>query len=609
MSRRWLVLIEFLLGFAFPLALFVFSLAPGLLIEGDSGELIAGVHGFGVIHSPGFPGYVVAAKIFTLVYGFLDVAYAMNLFSAVCGALCCWMVVRIGHNLQLGLWALPAAWTLALSSEFWYASLGAEVYTLSCLALLLITWSSLKVLNEPSLKTWIWLGVAVGFGISVHVYIWAALPLFLWILWPAIKGSSLAPTMARLFLGLSIGLLPYVYIPFRAGKFLWINEGGINSFGRFFDHVTWILQRERVAEDAENFNLSTWIGVKLQQLGYFAGECLHQWSWWTLVVCFFVGLAVLKGTRRQPLRRLCLAAGVFLPAIVWLVFTGREYSLSLLGEMSVHLITLYVYVSLLMLVGLQRLKEVDLPQLSMPLKGLFAAGLVVLMAVTLWVRGPKFNLRDNHIANAHAADLLKDLPENSILVGDSDNDLMPTVFLQAVRSTRPDIKIVNMNNGSRWYYDNLKSLYPDLRWPGYSRGFLIPLIKYNFDSNPVYFSNFFAALTFLKATDIGKERLAVPMHGAYRLTSSGSISLSELSGELDRNFELRPRLYPFQLRGREADVIVQRVDYFLRLAELLSRAGKPDLVHKACARGLAYPTLDMTEFGRAILVELKKICS
>ena len=67
------------------LLLYLVTLAPTVTFE-DSGELIAAAYNLGVPHEPGYPLWTMIAHLFTwLPFG--DVAYRVNLMSAVCSAL------------------------------------------------------------------------------------------------------------------------------------------------------------------------------------------------------------------------------------------------------------------------------------------------------------------------------------------------------------------------------------------------------------------------------------------------------------------------------------------------------------------------------------------
>jgi hypothetical protein len=81
------------LTFLAAMALYVVTLAPSVTFE-DSGELIAAAYGLGVPHEPGYPLWTMIAHGFSrLPIG--DVAYRVNLMSALCSALAAALVAWV----------------------------------------------------------------------------------------------------------------------------------------------------------------------------------------------------------------------------------------------------------------------------------------------------------------------------------------------------------------------------------------------------------------------------------------------------------------------------------------------------------------------------------
>src|SRR5262245_20285996 len=94
--------------------IFALGACPTIYV-GDSGELVAAVHGLGIPHPPGSPLYVLAGKLWTLLPPVGSIAYRMSLFSAACAAAACAILYRLCRRLGLDLVpALLAALLLAL---------------------------------------------------------------------------------------------------------------------------------------------------------------------------------------------------------------------------------------------------------------------------------------------------------------------------------------------------------------------------------------------------------------------------------------------------------------------------------------------------------------
>ena len=124
-------LILSLFCFALGLTIYISTLAPGLLRD-DSAEFQTLAYTLGMTHATGYPVYILMAKVFTLLVPVSDIAYRVNLFSAVMGGICMALVYLAGRML-IG-WRLPAvtgALVIGLDRIFWSQAIIAELYTAS----------------------------------------------------------------------------------------------------------------------------------------------------------------------------------------------------------------------------------------------------------------------------------------------------------------------------------------------------------------------------------------------------------------------------------------------------------------------------------------------
>jgi hypothetical protein len=116
---------------AVTLTFFVLTLRPDVGGTEDSPKFQFIGQALGTAHSPGYPFYVIA----TYAFGRLPIgtlAYRINLFSAVCGALTCVCIFLTGRRLGVTrLLSIAAALTAATSYPVWSNSVTAEVYTLA----------------------------------------------------------------------------------------------------------------------------------------------------------------------------------------------------------------------------------------------------------------------------------------------------------------------------------------------------------------------------------------------------------------------------------------------------------------------------------------------
>jgi hypothetical protein len=262
-------LISALLFVAF-LALYLVTLAPDVLAA-DSGELQGVAAQLGVAHPPGFPLYVMLAHLFTrLPIG--SPAYAVNLLSAVFGALTVVVVYRSGLLLTgRHLPALLGAVALGTATTFWSQATTANVRSLTALfaalaihALLelriatrghkaaaepgqhapnglLASPVSIRIANIRSLnpdRRLTLFALVMGFGLTHHVSLaFLALVGLLFVLAvdpPLVRSPRRwwRPLAAAL-----LGLLPLLYLPLRAGAEVRGASPELATLPGFLEHV------------------------------------------------------------------------------------------------------------------------------------------------------------------------------------------------------------------------------------------------------------------------------------------------------------------------------------------------------------------------------------
>ena len=197
------------------LAFFVITLRPDVGGTEDSPKFQFVGRALGTAHSPGYPFYVMA----TYAFGRLPIgtlAYRINLFSAVCGALACACIFLTGRRLGVTrLLSAAAALTAATSYPLWSNSVTAEVYTLAALlsgfaVYWLIAFAQTGAVWRLYAACAMW---ACGFG--NHLTIVGILPAA--VVYGVVKDRSvLQPRVALTAAGIGIlGVLQYGFIALR----------------------------------------------------------------------------------------------------------------------------------------------------------------------------------------------------------------------------------------------------------------------------------------------------------------------------------------------------------------------------------------------------------
>ena len=163
--------------------LYLFTLAPSITQQHfgvDSGELTATAYTLGVAHPPGYPTYLILAKIFSMAIPWGEVAQRINTLSALSGAGSVVLVYWICHliiekafrisgsaSYKTSTAAFIGAAAFAVSPLLWSQSIIGEVYSLNALftgviLLLILRWS-----QEPQGRFWVLIVASFLLGLGL----------------------------------------------------------------------------------------------------------------------------------------------------------------------------------------------------------------------------------------------------------------------------------------------------------------------------------------------------------------------------------------------------------------------------------------------------------
>src|SRR5215207_3410563 len=227
---------------------------PGLR---DAAVLQTKAYVLGIPDYTGYPTYVMLGKLFTfLPVG--DVAYRVNLASAVYAALAVLLVYLIGVLLTgRAVAAAAGALALAVSGLFWSQALVAEVYTLNALFVALIVFVVLVWRERRRDRYLLLAAFLMGLSLTHHLTSGLLLPAGLVFVFLVERRKLLDLGLvlkgAALFF---LGLVPYSYLPIRASMdylprcWIWgqplIREYPPDTLYGFYNLVSGGLWKERM---------------------------------------------------------------------------------------------------------------------------------------------------------------------------------------------------------------------------------------------------------------------------------------------------------------------------------------------------------------------------
>ncbi|MBI4787532.1 MAG: DUF2723 domain-containing protein [Chloroflexi bacterium] len=427
------------------LALYLLTISPTVL-DGDSGEYQYMAYILGVPHSTGYPLYILLGKLFTFL-PFGDVAYRINLFSAIFAALAVTVVYWTARRLvPRRIPALIATLIFAVTPSVWGSAVQAETYALHLFLGVLTILLMLRWHQEGQARDFYWFAFVCGLGLTHHVmyrFIAPAAALLLWF-------NRARLTRAMLARGVLLGLVPlllYAYIPIRANqliaqqdpanKALYGREDAMvkgtvtafynNSPEGFFKLVTGLdnIYKMDVKSPLDSAN----------RLELSATLLLQQFGWAGLGLAMAGAWLAFRRERQAFWLLFAAAAGTGLVA-----FYLRGTSTVFYFSMTYFVLALWIAFGLDALmqwavrarVPFVSLRVVTLVLLLLPLSALIA-------------NFPRLDKSNNYAPRDYAQAILREnLPPNAVVVAPWEVS-QPLRYFQFVENQRPDLLVTNVS--------------------------------------------------------------------------------------------------------------------------------------------------------------------
>ncbi len=429
--------------FAASLLTYLFTLAPTVTGE-DSGELVSAAYTLGIPHPPGYPLWCLVAHFFTwLPFG--NVAWRVNLGSAVCAALACalcvLLFVRLGVRRSI---AGGAAFLMAVSTTLWSQAVITEVYALTLLTIvalfyLLVRWR--EVANEAVGDRWMCAAAFIcALSLGTHDTILLLSPVILLFVIYVLRMRILNPlVLGKIVLSMIAGLSVFLYLPIRASAHPAMNWGDPDTWNRFWAHVT---RQEYLPDHRMLSSHHTW-SKTIGQMGALGNWLLEQWPWPVTVV---VVLAALGGIVFLWRRDRFLAAWLTLWALVMSV--GFTWLLNFgLNEEALHVAEVFFIPAWFAVLTLATFGFEAIATWRSQLQSALAGAVATLGVLSMVINWSSSTMHGNDVAHRFARDMLAALPQNAILFTSADYEAFPVKYMQIVEGFRTDVATLDCQRG------------------------------------------------------------------------------------------------------------------------------------------------------------------
>lgn len=454
------------LGVAAAAAVIFFSTYSPRVGLGDSAESVTGVETLGILHAPGYPVYVLAARLFTWLIPVGDLAARMNLFSLVCATAAVTLTFLTAQRLGASRIASAAgALTLATGTSFWFYATFAKHYPFSALLVTGATYLVVRWLGAPQL--WRLLAAAVLLGLLAGAA-WQlavlALPPLALLVWLHRRPPLMhVAASAAAFLIVAGGVVAYVLV--RASQNPALNWGGASTLSRLSD----LLTLEDFGFGWNAFGAEddlTQKGVNQRDLTSFPIRMLRYLVLlvreWNVVAVVLAALGVWTVRRNRPLVAFLLSAiAINLVGAIFVIGLRLLPTMNTVLAQGGFLIGLFFVLAVCLAFGIdsiiravRSLRYSSTTRVLKPaIPWVLAASVVLPALIThfFWA-----NQRTPPFAEQYAANIFETLPEDAVLFVWGAERAFPLQYAQIVEGKRPDVTIVYAEAVARpWYQEQL----------------------------------------------------------------------------------------------------------------------------------------------------------
>jgi tetratricopeptide (TPR) repeat protein len=448
-------------AFSVALSVYIFSLAPTITF-GDSGELITAAVTLGIAHPPGYPLWLLAAKLFSLL-PIGSVAYRLNLMSAFLDASAVGLLsLVIAKTLpQVGARIIPrenfdsplvgiivgsaaatATLCLAFSPTFWQQAVAAEVYALNnfiiCLILLLmILWSA-----SPQKDGLLFLmAFLFGAGLGNHQTLGLLAPAAgLYVVLVRPKALLSPRTVIGCGAFFFLGLLLYAYLPIRALSNPPLNWGDPKTWNNFWFHV--LRKQYRI------LGVVRPLSVISGQLRFLFSSTSRESLPLVLLVPALVTAAFANKTWRNWL--IFTVAAFVCTGVLLMIIANTELDLNAQELLKIYFLPPWIIVAVWIGYGIAMINLLALRASRRMRRHAFPS----LLLAALWLLLPTSSIVANHrVASMHRHDfgrrygdaMLNSMREGGVLFAGTDSAYAIPMYMKWVAEKRPDVIILSVN--------------------------------------------------------------------------------------------------------------------------------------------------------------------
>lgn len=421
----------------------------------DGGDFLAAILTKGIPHPTGYPTYTLLGVLFQfLPFGdsYFRAAMLSWLPAAVgAGFFALWVKTFLKENSKLvaSIVAIFSGLIWGTLPFLWSQAIIIEVHGLQSLFLVLSIWWVWLIDQWGKYeirKDWLFiLSFLYGIALGNHITIIFVFPAILLALYFAYKrGFSSKHILAQILL-MGCGGLIYLYLPIAASQFPPINWGNPQNWQGFF----WVIS----GDPYQNLLLPTSITLIWTRISALAGLLLDQFG------VFGVILAVI-GVVNYPHKNKQFPYFLIYFFVIFSSFSIMYATDDSLNYLLMPFLVTTIWISL----ALKILFTISWKRIPVGILiiGAFFISFILKFPDTIQNIDPA----GQYYPAEYAEYLLMQLPENAIVLTNSDPDSFPLWYYHFGLGWRSDVRIIVLPlTQFRWYQETLQHTYHDLQYP------------------------------------------------------------------------------------------------------------------------------------------------
>jgi hypothetical protein len=434
---------------------------------GDAPESVSGVKTLGVLHAPGYPAYVLAAREFAELVPVGSWALRVNLFSLVCAALALGAVFLLARVFGATTpSAAIASLVLATAASFWFNAGFAKHYAFS--ALLLAAGALLAVRYQQRGHAWglvlagVVLGAALGAAWELALIMTIGVVVLIAL---GARRPPIAHAIAAAAAMVVVAIAGLAFMVVRAGHNPAINWGDVTTTGRLVEQIT-----QRDFQSQSSVHGLSLLGHVPSRLANYVAILARDVGVGAVIVAALGAVAASRLTRDRKLFLVVVGVGNLVAvALASGIDSIKGFFSGLFGGGffidALFVLTVLVALGIDLVVesivrwSATRRRSVQARPRMAPARVraiAIAALAVALVAPSLVTHYRQANHRTPPLADLYGRRLLAATPHDAVLIVGGYEFSEPMTYRQIIDGDRRDVTIVSADLlGLSWYRDEL----------------------------------------------------------------------------------------------------------------------------------------------------------